>query len=129
MNSRARNELIRVVAGLLMIVVGVALFMSKTRVSSDFLESDGVWTWWKIILVLLPLAAGIVLLVVKPNLKASGIVAALGAVLLIAVILINTTIIIEKDIAPYEWAIYGVLVFGGMLVSVLSLFIRRKKKS
>ena len=38
MNSRARNELIRVVAGLLMIVVGVALFMSKTRVSSDFLE-------------------------------------------------------------------------------------------
>lgn len=128
MNSRARNELIRVVAGLLMIVVGVALFMSKTRVSSDFLEYDGGWTWWKILLVLLPLAAGIVLLAVKPHLKISGIVAGLGAVLVVAVILVNTTIIIEKDIASYEWVIYGVLIFGGMLVSVLSLFIRRKKK-
>lgn len=128
MNSRARNELIRVVAGLLMIVVGVALFMSKTRVSSAFLEYDGGWNWWKILLVLLPLAAGIVLLAVKPHLKISGVVAGLGAVLVVAVILVNTTIIIEKDIASYEWVIYGVLIFGGMLVSVLSLFIRRKKK-
>lgn len=128
MNRRARNELIRVVAGLLMIVVGVALFMSKTRVSSAFLEYDGVWNWWKILLVLLPLAAGIVLLAVKPHLKISGIVAGLGAALVVAVILVNTTIIIEKDIASYEWVIYGVLIFGGMLVSVLSLFIRRKKK-
>ncbi|MCM1308552.1 MAG: hypothetical protein NC223_08140 [Butyrivibrio sp.] len=128
MNSRARNELIRVVAGLLMIVAGMALFMSKTSVSSDFLEYGGGWNWWKILLVLLPLAAGIVLLAVKPHLKVSGIVAALGAVLVVAVILVNTTIIIEKDIASYEWVIYGVLIFGGMLVSVLSLFIRRKKK-
>lgn len=128
MNSRARNELIRVVAGLLMIVVGVALFMSKTRVSSAFLESDGVWTWWKIILVLLPLAAGIVMLAVKPGFWVSKAVASLGAVLVVTVILVNTTIIIEEDIASYEWVIYGVLIFGGMLVSILSLFIRRKKK-
>ncbi len=128
MNSRARNELVRVVAGLLMIVVGVALFMSKTRITSAFLESAGIWNWWKILLVLLPLAAGIVMLIVRPHLKASMIVAGLGAVLVLTVILVNTTIIIEKNIAPYEWVIYGVLIFGGMLVSILSLFIRRKKK-
>lgn len=128
MNSRARNELIRVVAGLLMVVVGVALFMSKTRVSSTFLESDGVWTWWKILLVLLPLAAGIVMLAVKPGFWVSKVVASLGAVLVVTVILVNTTIIIEENIASYEWVIYGVLIFGGMLVSILSLFIRRKKK-
>ncbi len=102
--------------------------MSKTRVSSAFLESDGDWTWWKILLVLLPLAAGIVMLAVKPGFWVSKVVASLGAVLVVTVILVNTTIIIEEDIASYEWVIYGVLIFGGMLVSILSLFIRRKKK-
>lgn len=128
MNNRAKNELVGVVAGLLMIVAGVALFMFKTRVMSDFLELGGAWTWWKIALVLLPLAAGIVMLIVRPHSKLSVIVAGVGAILVIVMILVNTTIVIEKDIAPYEWVIYGVLIFGGMLVSLLSLFIRRKKK-
>ncbi len=128
MNKKARNELIRVIIGLVMIAVGVGLFISKTQMTSDFLEFDGIWSWWKTVLTLLPLAVGIVMLIVKPRLMASKLVATLGALLAIAVILINTTIIIEKEIAPVEWIIYGVLVLCGIIVSLSALFIKRNKK-
>lgn len=127
MNKKARNELICVVIGAVMIAVGVGLFISKTEITSEFLAFGGVWSWWKTVLILLPLAAGIVMLIIKPNLLASRLVAAFGAILAIAAIFINTTIIIEEKIAVYEWIIYGVLVFGGIIVSFAALFIKRNK--
>lgn len=127
MNKRARNELVRVIIGLIMIAVGVGLFISKTRITSELLGIGGAWSWWKTLLILLPLAVGIIMLIVKPHLLASRLVAFFGALLAIVAILLNITIIIERDIAPYEWVIYGVLVFGGVIVSLSALFIKKKK--
>ena len=47
-------------------------------------------------LVILPLAAGIVMLIVKPHLMASKIVAIAGAVVIVTAILINTTIMLKQ---------------------------------
>ena len=127
MNKRARNELVRVIIGLIMIAVGVGLFISKTRITSELLGIGGAWSWWKTLLILLPLAVGIIMLIVKPHLMASRFVALFGALLAVVAILLNITIIIERDIAPYEWVIYGVLVFGGVIVSLSALFIKKKK--
>ncbi len=127
MNRSARNELIEIVCGLAMITTGIGMFISKTAVTSAFLESEGFWSWWKIILVILPLVIGIIMMAVKPHLKASKLVAFIGAALVVVMIIANTTIIIEKKIAVYEWIIYGVLVIGGLVISVAALFINKKK--
>ena len=49
-------------------------------------------------------------------------------ILFIFAILINTTIIIEKDISTFEWIIYGVLLLGGIIVCLSALFIKKHKK-
>ena len=128
MNKKARNELIRVIIGLVMIAAGVGLFISKTSVSTELLSFGGVYSWWISVLVILPLAAGIVMLIVKPHLMASKIVAIAGAVVIVTAILINTTIIIEKDISTFEWIIYGVLLLGGIIVCLSALFIKKRIK-
>ena len=127
MNKKARNQLIAFIAGILMIVVGAALFMSKTSISSPFLKPDGSWSWWKILLILLLLIAGIVLMIVKPRWRASKYVALGGALLIIIVIIASLTIIIEKKIEIYEWIIYGMLVFFGMILALFALFSNRRR--
>ena len=86
MNKKARNELIRVIIGLVMIAAGVGLFISKTSVSTELLSFGGVYSWWITVLVILPLAAGIVMLIVKPHLMASKIVAIAGAVVIVVAV-------------------------------------------
>ena len=44
MNKKARNELIRVIIGLVMIAAGVGLFISKTSVSTELLSFGGVYS-------------------------------------------------------------------------------------
>ena len=114
MNKRARNQLLLVIIGLGMMLIGMVLFLTKTKISSNFLNTDGGWPLWGTLLVLLPLAAGIVMLIVKPKLP------------VIVMIVANIKIVIRKKIAPIEWVIYGFLIIGGVLVSITSLFIRRK---
>lgn len=127
MDNRARNELIGVLVGLAMIITGVCLFISKTSISSEFLQAEGDWEWWSMILVFVPLLAGIVLSALKPRLIAAKIVAVLGAFLLIAVIMANSTIIIEKRIMPFEWILYIGLMVGGLLIFVFALFAKKRK--
>lgn len=127
MNKRARNQLVWVMIGLVMMLSGMILFLTKTKISSNFLNVDGGWPLWGTLLVLLPLVAGIIMLIVKPHLKASKWVALGGAVLVIVMIIANIKIVIQKRITTIEWILYGVLIIGGVLVSITSLFIRRKK--
>lgn len=129
MNSRARNEMIAVAVGMILIISGVLFLMYNTSVSSAFLESDGGWTWWKILLVLLPLAAGIVLLAVRPEHKVSKIVAVAGALLVILVIILNTTIIIDKGMTILEWFFCGILIVAGFGLTIAALFLNKKKKT
>lgn len=126
MERRAKNELIEVVCGLFMIVVGVVLFLSKARVSSEFLE--GSWELWKIIFVMLPLIAGIIMMIVKPDMLASKLIAIAGAVIVIVVLFFTTTIIVEKDIIAVEWVLYSILIFGGLIICAIALLVNNKKK-
>lgn len=126
MNQRAKYQLIGLISGLIMIAVGVFLFMSKTRIESGFLREGGSWAPWKILLVLLPLAAGIVMMIVKPELKASGIVALIGALLVVIVIFSDVTVIIEKDFKIAECILDILLIVIGAGVCLMSLFFKKK---
>ena len=127
MKNRAHKELFGVITGLAMILTGVCLFISKTTVTSTFLEGSGIWKWWSILLVFLPLIVGIVLMIIKPHSVVPKLVALSGATGLISVIMANTTIIIEKKIMPVQWFLYGFLIIGGFLICIYSLFIKKKK--
>lgn len=127
MNQRAKYQLIGLISGLIMIAVGVFLFMSKTRIESGFLREGGSWAPWKIILVLLPLVAGIIMLIVKPDLKAPGIVALVGALVVVIVIFSDVTVIIEKDFKIAECILDILLIVVGVVLCLMSLFFKKKK--
>ena len=126
MNQRAKYQLIGLISGLVMIAVGVFLFMSKTRIESGFLRKGGSWAPWKIILVLLPLVAGIIMLIVKPDLKASGIVALVGALVVVIVIFSDVTVIIEKDFKIAECILDILLIVVGIVLCLMSLFLKKR---
>lgn len=129
MNNKARNELIAVTIGMIMVILGVVLLMYNTTVTSAFLESGDNWTWWRIILVLLPLVAGIIMLLWKPHLLISKIIAVTGALIVIIVILINTTIIIDKGMTIFQWLLCGLLILVGFGITIGALFLNKKKKT
>lgn len=127
MNKKAKNEFITLVVGLVVFVVGTALFLSKARVTSDFLSVRGIWTWWKVLLVFVPIVAGIFMMIVKPHFIVSKILAFAGVLTIIVVLFLNTTIIIVKDIATYEWIIYILCMVGGAAASLWALFVKGRK--
>lgn len=127
MNTKARNEFLKVIIGLILIAAGVGYFISKTSITSSFLEITGVWKWWSVLLVFLPAIAGIVMLVIKPQLLASKLVAAVGGILLVVVIMLNSTIILEEKLMPIEWIGVVVFIMAGVVCCFWGLFIRIKK--
>ena len=76
---------------------------------------------------LVPLVAGIVMMIVKPNLLASKLVALAGAVVVVLILFFTTTIVVEKDIAVIEWILYMFLIFGGLIISAVALLVNGKK--
>lgn len=125
MNKRARNELISVIVGLVMVVIGTTLLLTKATVRSDFFTE---WKFWQQILVLIPLVAGIVLLIVKPHFIVSKIVAVAGAIALLVVIFVNATFIIEKNIPAIYWIVSSVLAGAGFVTCIVVLLIMGRKK-
>ena len=128
MDKKAAGKLLGVVLGLCMMLTGMALFLSKVKISSDFLNTDGGWSLWRTSLMLVPLAAGILMLIIKPKFRLSKWIAAIGALLVIVMIVANVRIVIHKNTEPFEWVIYGVLIVAGFLVNFISLFGKRKKQ-
>lgn len=127
MNTKARNELIMMIAGLLLIVVGVWLFISKTSITSDYLQMEGFWSWWKVVLTFLPLLVGIVLLIIKPDLLVSKILALVGAIALVVLIMVNTTIVVEERITTIQWIISIGCPVVGAIMCFVALFLRKRK--
>lgn len=125
--SRARREFIQVIVGIIMMVTGVCLFLSKAKVYSAFLESSGIWQWWMIVIAMIPLIAGIVLLIIRPHLTISKIVAAAGVLVVLLAVFLSLTIVIVKPVTRTEWIVYGILVIGGLVVSSTALLLGRKK--
>ena len=127
MNTKARDELIKVIAGLAMITVGVGYFISKTTITSTFIEISGAWRWWSVFLVFLPAIAGIILLIIKPQWLASKLVAAGGAIFLVVVIMLNSTIVLTERLKAIEWILVLGLIILGAVSCFWGLFIRIKK--
>ena len=127
MNTKARNELIVMIIGLLLIVVGMWLFISKTSITSDYIQMEGFWSWWKVLLTFVPLVAGIVMLIVKPQLLVSKLLALVGAVVLVVLILVNTTIVVEDRITILQWIICIGCPAVGTILCFVALFLRKRK--
>jgi uncharacterized membrane protein len=114
-NTKARDELIKVVIGLLMITAGVGYFISKTTITSTFIEVNGEWKLWSVFLVFLPAIIGVVLLIAKPQWLASKLVAAGGAIFLVVVIMLNSTIVLTERLKVIEWvAVFGLIILGAV---------------
>lgn len=127
MNRRAKYQLIGLITGLIMLAAGVFIFASGTSIESGFLGRGASWAPWKVILVLLPLTAGTVMMMVKPEFKISRIIAISGALLVVIVFMADLTIIIKKDFNPAGLAAGSILLIGGAAVCLTSLFIKKKK--
>ena len=127
MNTKARNEFLKVVVGLILIAAGVGYFISKTNITSSFLEITGIWKWWSVILVFLPIIAGIVMLIVKPQFLVSKVVAAVGAIFLIVVIMLNTTIVLAEKLLAIEWIGIILFILAGVVLCFWGLFVRIRK--
>lgn len=127
MNTKARDELIKVVIGLLMITAGVGYFISKITITSTFIEVNGEWKLWSVFLVFLPAIIGVVLLIAKPQWLASKLVAAGGAIFLVVVIMLNSTIVLTERLKVIEWvAVFGLIILGAVSC-FWGLFIKIKK--
>ena len=127
MNTKARDELIKVVIGLLMITAGVGYFISKTTITSTFIEVNGEWKLWSVFLVFLPAIIGVVLLIAKPQWLASKLVAAGCAIFLVVLIMLNSTSVLTERLKLIEWvAVFGLIILGAVSC-FWGLFIKIKK--
>ena len=127
MNKRARNEFIWLVTGILMIFVGTAVFLAKAKITNDFLGGDA-YTWWQRCLFLLLLLVGIILVIVKPHKPVPKIVAGIGALLIVVMVVANTTIILKDRISAIKWVICSVLWIFGSFICVVTLVINGRKR-
>ena len=98
MNHKARNELIEVISGLVMLVAGIFLIVSKTKIISGFLGGNDTWRNWQRLVALSPLIVGIIMMIIKPKLRVSKIISFVGVMTIIVILFIDTTIIIVKEI-------------------------------
>lgn len=127
MNHKARNELIEVISGLVMLVAGVFLFVSKTKIVSGFLGGNDAWRNWQRLVALSPLIVGIIMMIIKPKLRLSKIISFVGVMTIIVILFIDTTIIIVKEIKAFELIMDLILIVGGTAIIFFALFSNRKK--
>lgn len=126
MNKKAKNELIAAITGLIMIAIGIALFANKLDLKTPYL--DGSMELWKFILSVIPLAAGIVLLIIKPHWNVSRYVALAGVLTILVIIFVTATLVIKKDITVIEWILYGLLILAGLMLVFIALLAGIRKK-
>lgn len=127
MNHKARNELIEVISGLVMLVAGIFLFVSKTKIISGFLGGNDIWRNWQRLVALSPLIVGIIMMIIKPKLRVSKIISFVGVMTIIVILFIDTTIIIVKEIKAFELIMDLILIVGGTAIIFFALFSNRKK--
>ena len=127
MNHKARNELIEVISGLVMLVAGIFLFVPKTKIVSGFLGGNDTWRKWQRLVALSPLIVGIIMMIIKPKLRLSKIISFVGVMTIIVILFIDTTIIIVKEIKAFELIMDLILIFGGTAIIFFALFSNRKK--
>lgn len=127
--KKAKNELLQFLAGLAMLVVGLFIFSQKVMVSSGF------WGYGFRIggfhmsngLIMVPLIIGIVWMFATEGSFPSKVLTVIGVLLIIAAIIMTTTISLVH-MTLYEWVLILVLIFGGAGLLARILFATRKEE-
>lgn len=121
--KKERNELLEFLGGLVMLVTGLFLFTNRVTVQSSLFYGTFVIGSVKInsVLVFIPFIVGIVLMFIKPRILAGKLTVGFGLILIVAAIILSTTIRLPR-IAWYEWILYIVLIFGGLAFLCRALF-------
>ncbi len=126
-NVGAKGELLAMIVGMLMIVGGVFYFMTKVHITSNFFSGEEGWPIWASFLCLIPLATGIVLMIVIPKKWFPRIISLAGAVFLLIMIAYQTTLHLQTRLQPHQWLIIGVTVIGGLAIILITLFAKKKE--
>lgn len=121
MKKRKQNDLLVFLGGLAMLVAGLYWFMTKVTVYSGFggslyFGSFSVNTG----LIVVPFIASIIWLFVNPDSFFAKICVGLSIVLIIAAVIMNTSIHLQPT-SLYEYLLMLVFIFGGgaMVLKVL----------
>lgn len=127
--KKAKNELLQFLAGLAMLVVGLFIFSQKVMVSSGFFGYG-----WRIGgfhmnngLIMVPLIIGIIWMFASEGSFPSKVFTVIGVLLIIAAIIMTTTISLVH-MTLYEWVLILVLIFGGAGLLARILFATRREE-
>ncbi len=122
MKKRKQNDLLVFLGGLAMLVAGLYWFMTKVTVYSGFFLGSLMFGNFRINsgLVVVPFIAAIVWLFVNPDSFLAKICVGLSVVLIIAAIILNTSIHLQPT-SLYEYLLMLIFIFGGgaMVLKVL----------
>lgn len=110
-----KNELLKFLGGLAMLVGGLYLFMQRVTVRSTFF-SAGYFSFrgtrFNSGMSIIPLVIGFVLLFAMKDSIIPKLIITLGALVVILSIIAGTSFILE-NMSLYEWVLYLFLIFGG----------------
>lgn len=118
----AKNELLRFVAGVVLLVVGLFIFSQKVSVGTGFFGYGGFYLGGFHMttgMVMIPFIIGVVWMFATGSF-ASKIFTAFSVLLILTAIIMNTHMYLAR-ISLYEWILMLVLIFGGagLLASVM----------
>lgn len=112
--KKERNELLEFLAGMAMLVVGLYLLTTRVEVTTGFWGGYISIAGWHVStgLTVIPFIIGVVWMFVNPDSFAAKLVAGLGVLIIIACIIMSTSMYM-RHVTLYEWLLMLVLIFGG----------------
>lgn len=122
----SKNEFLVFVAGLMMLVVGLFMFMNIVVVSSTFFGgfsfgnrsiNSGV--------IIIPFIIGIIWMFASYGSLISKIFTAFSALIIVVAVIMSTQLHV-KSVSLFEWLLILVLTFGGLGIVLRTLFGDRK---
>jgi len=122
MKKRKQNDLLVFFGGLAMLVAGLYWFMSKVTVTNSFFGGSFRLGGFSVNtgLIVVPFIATIIWLFMDPDSFLAKICVALSVILIIAAVIMNTSIYLRPT-SLYEYLLMLIFIFGGgaMVLKVL----------
>lgn len=125
--KKEKNELLKFLGGLAMLVVGLYLLMDRVYVSNSWFcgRLFGV-SWMSSGLVVVPFIIGVVMLFVNNESFFSKLVTGLGLLLIVVSIITSTRLILAR-VTLFDWIVILVLIFGGF-TNVMKVLLKNPAK-
>lgn len=126
--KKAKNELLQLMAGLLMLVAGLFIFSQKVMVSSTFFGYGFMFGGLHLGngLIMVPFIIGVVWMFGSGGSLLSKLFTIASVVIIIAAIVMTSNISLMR-MTLYEWILILVLIFGGAGLLARLLFSDRKE--